>query len=83
MESEFVQTALGMHFTSDHIRRVLERQISEHSCNFQSIEALLDALVITPPTTTENSITTARTTGRIYSFLIYMLRLFYKKNFEK
>ena len=48
MESEFVLTAIQLNFSRSHIRRVIKRQISQHLCNFQSIEALIDALVTTP-----------------------------------
>ena len=55
MESDFVRTALEMKFTPVHIRHVLKRQISDHSCNFQSVQALLEALIITPPASTDRS----------------------------
>ena len=48
MRSEMVQKALVMGFTRRHIRKVLKKQINRYSCAFQSVNALIEALTMTP-----------------------------------
>ena len=48
MESPMVGQAMSMGFRRSHIRQVMTKQIDEHDCRYQSLEALLDGLIFTP-----------------------------------
>merc|ERR1712136_693990 len=47
MSSTIVNEALTMGFSRKLVKRVVRKQIDEYLCNYQTLEALLDELVIT------------------------------------
>ena len=48
MQSEMANRVMAMGFSHNHVRQVMKKQIEEFSCAFQTSEALVDALILTP-----------------------------------
>ncbi|XP_076824917.1 inhibitor of apoptosis protein-like isoform X2 [Clavelina lepadiformis] len=47
LNSELAAQALTMGFTRRHIRKVVKRQVMNNSCNYQTMDAFLEALITT------------------------------------